>query len=241
MPLAAASARAPSTWLRPELPMARCVRLLAGTQRGRDDVGLAPGVGQGRGERVQDVHRARARLVDVNRLELGRGGVQDLQVQGRLATGGQRLLEADAEPVDGRRGQAEAGREVAQVRVAEAVDLDQRHALPLPLQPGALQREVVVGGQILVGGEARLGDGGGAPRRRAGPLQIARLVVGALVPRGGRPVRERGAARDRRGGGSEQRLGVQADHAGHVVAQCRGNPHRGDRRHEGGTARSHAG
>ena len=145
--------------------------------------GLLPALLQRRGERVQHVDRVGARLVDVDRLEPGRGGVQDLQVQRRLAAGGQRLLEPDAEAVDGGRGQAEALGEVAQVRVAEAVDLDERHALALTLQPRALQRGVVVGGQVLVGGEARLRHGVGAAGRGAGPLQIARLVGGGLVSR----------------------------------------------------------
>ena len=166
--------------------MVRCGRLLAGAQRRGDHVGLAPRVGERRGERVQHVDRARARLVDVDGLELGRGRVQNLQVQGRLAAGRQRLLQPDAEAVDRGRGQAEALGEVAQVRVAEAVDLDERHALALTLQPRGLQREVVVGGQVLVGGEARLRDGVGAAGRGAGPLQVARLVGGALVP-GARP------------------------------------------------------
>ena len=102
-----------------------------------------------RGQRAQRVCRARLGLVDVDRLEVGRGGVEHLEVERRLAAGLERVLDPDAERVQSGHVEPEAAREGGDVGRVESVDLDQRDPLALAAHPARVQRAEAVRPLVL--------------------------------------------------------------------------------------------
>ena len=119
--------------------------------------------------------------------------------------------------------------ERGEVAVAVAVDLDQRHPLPLAGHTGALQRVVVKRGQILVGREPALGQRRGAADAGSGALLVAGVGVVGRELRGRMGEVSGGHGR---GPVTEQGPRVEPDHAGDRPSQGRGHARRLSGGHE---------